>query len=210
MMKSVVFCSSKIAILRAWKQALGNYDVFVAKGQEHLLTHLKTLNTPIVVLLEKRLYDEDIEGFLSLLQENFPLAKVCLMSHKPSFEEGRPLLSLGIQGYGNIHMSPVHVKDAVETIEDGNLWLYPEFVHNMVQMMVKSERVPTHPVSSMMERLSLREQEVATLVCEGLSNKEIAQRTSITERTVKAHLSSIFEKVGVKDRIALVLTLKTD
>ena len=209
-MKSVVFCSSKIPILQAWKRALPLYDVFVAKGQKHLLDHLQESSSDCIILLEKRLYDDDIEGFLSFLQEDFPHAKVLLLSHKPSFEEGRPLLALGIKGYGNIHMASVHVQDAVKAIESGNLWLYPDFIQQMVSSIIAGEKSPTPPSSFLLERLSLREQEIATLVCAGHSNKEIAARTAITERTVKAHLSSIFEKVGVKDRVSLVLALKID
>jgi DNA-binding NarL/FixJ family response regulator len=58
-----------------------------------------------------------------------------------------------------------------------------------------------------LNKLSSREQEIASLVKEGLSNKEIAKHSNITERTVKAHLSSIYEKLHIKDRVALVIKL---
>ena len=62
----------------------------------------------------------------------------------------------------------------------------------------------SHPL---LKRLTQKEQEVALLLKKGLSNKEIALHVGITERTVKAHLSSIFEKTGAKDRLALALVL---
>jgi two-component system, NarL family, nitrate/nitrite response regulator NarL len=55
--------------------------------------------------------------------------------------------------------------------------------------------------------LSHREQHVVTLVCDGLSNKEIAERLGITEGTVKIHLHSIFEQLGVRSRIELMIAL---
>jgi two-component system, NarL family, nitrate/nitrite response regulator NarL len=55
--------------------------------------------------------------------------------------------------------------------------------------------------------LSAREQQVITLVCEGLSNREIANKLGITEGTVKLHLHSIFEHVGVRSRIELMIAL---
>jgi two-component system, NarL family, nitrate/nitrite response regulator NarL len=55
--------------------------------------------------------------------------------------------------------------------------------------------------------LSHREQQVVTLVCDGLSNKEIAGRLGVTEGTVKIHLHSIFEQLGVRSRIELMIAL---
>ena len=56
-----------------------------------------------------------------------------------------------------------------------------------------------------MELLSAREKDVARAVAAGKSNKEVAKELDITERTVKAHLSAVFEKLHVRDRLQLVL-----
>ena len=55
--------------------------------------------------------------------------------------------------------------------------------------------------------LSTRAEQVITLVCGGLSNKEIAEKLGVTEGTVKAHLHTIFEKLGVRSRIELMIAL---
>ncbi len=55
--------------------------------------------------------------------------------------------------------------------------------------------------------MSEREREVAFAVAEGLTNKSVAQRLDITERTVKAHLSAVFDKFGVRDRMQLALQI---
>jgi RNA polymerase sigma factor (sigma-70 family) len=55
--------------------------------------------------------------------------------------------------------------------------------------------------------LSTRAEQVITLVCGGLSNKEIAEKLGVTEGTVKAHLHAIFEKLGVRSRIELMIAL---
>jgi DNA-binding NarL/FixJ family response regulator len=55
------------------------------------------------------------------------------------------------------------------------------------------------------DQLSDREREVLTLVADGLANKQIARHLSITERTVKAHLTSIFQRIGVTDRTQAAL-----
>ncbi len=57
------------------------------------------------------------------------------------------------------------------------------------------------------ERLTVREKEIARLLARGGSNKEIARKLEITERTVKAHVSSILEKLGVRDRLQVALRI---
>ena len=62
-------------------------------------------------------------------------------------------------------------------------------------------------VGSALDELTSREVMVAKLVGRGESNREIAAELEITERTVKAHLSAIFTKLGVRDRVQLALTV---
>jgi len=57
-------------------------------------------------------------------------------------------------------------------------------------------------------RLSQKEQEVVYLILEGFVNDAIASRLEITTRTVKAHVSAIFSKLHINDRVSLVLLLK--
>ncbi|HKJ94564.1 MAG TPA: helix-turn-helix transcriptional regulator, partial [Gammaproteobacteria bacterium] len=69
---------------------------------------------------------------------------------------------------------------------------------------VEQEGVGARP-RSVFERLSPREHEIVAYLASGESNKGIAAKLGITERTVKAHLSSIFQKTGLKDRLHLAL-----
>lgn len=61
----------------------------------------------------------------------------------------------------------------------------------------------------MLAALTQREREVALCVARGESNKEIARKLDLAERTIKAHLTGIFEKLGVRDRLRLALLLNT-
>ena len=63
-------------------------------------------------------------------------------------------------------------------------------------------------VNSLLENLTKREYEIALLVGRGESNKQIARQLDITERTVKAHLTEIFRKLAISDRIKLALLVK--
>ena len=159
------------------------------------------------LLLDLSIIKENQEYFFDLTKELSACKGIFCLSSSPNFSEGTYLLSLGIKGYGNIHMAKSNLRDALNAIQKGSIWLYPEFL----QMMITSFSKNLHTVNMKeLDRLSKREQEIASLVKEGLSNKEIAKHSNITERTVKAHLSSIYEKLKVKDRVSLVIKLSTN
>lgn len=203
----VILYSSYPEVIGAWEHALPKEKVSICHHEKALFSLLKSLHVRSVLLVEERHYDDEgIEGFLELLQESYPLVRTIVLSHKPTYAQGSVLLKFGIKAYGNTHMAPIHLLEAVQTVKEGNIWLYPEFIQTMIQT-ITSQKKSLHVNHKLLDLLSHKEREIALLIKEGLSNKEIALREGITERTVKAHLSSIYEKVGVKDRLALALLL---
>ena len=62
-------------------------------------------------------------------------------------------------------------------------------------------------VAEPFSELSDREQQVIPLLCDGLSNREIAEKLGVTEGTIKCHLYAIYEKLGVRSRIELMIAL---
>ena len=157
-----------------------------------------------ILLLDLDAIKKDEKYFFEYLKLLPACKAIFALTYKPTFTEGTRLLSLGVKGYGNITMPKKTVRDALHVIASGNIWLYPEFL----QMMITSQSKNLNEINQEeLNNLSSREQEVASLVKKGLNNKEIAIHSNITERTVKAHLSSIYEKLGIKDRVALVIKL---
>ena len=113
-------------------------------------------------------------------------------------EESRVLAAMdaGARGYLLKHASPDEIIAAVRTAPSGGVPLDPI----AARALLDSEQA-TRPVPS----LTPREREVLDLVAEGLANKQIALRLGIRERTVKAHLTGIFQAVGVSDRTQAAL-----
>ena len=89
----------------------------------------------------------------------------------------------------------------------GNIWTYPELTSSLIKIENKS-LLSDESTEIIENRLSGKEKEVIMLVLEGLTNDAIALKTGITVRTVKAHVSSIFSKLHVNDRVSLILLLK--
>lgn len=134
-----------------------------------------------------------------------PRARVMVLSNAPSFEEGSRLLASGIRGYGNTYIHLKHLGQALDAIDGGNLWLYPEFMQRLIVEVTRSDSGSNE---SILEPLTDRERETALLIKKGYSNKEVASELGITESTVKQHLSHIFEKLDVHDRFTLAMLLK--
>jgi DNA-binding NarL/FixJ family response regulator len=177
--------------------------------QAVLRERITSLDGEIVVLEEPSAANpgtpilSDPQTALKILSEK-PDALVMVLSDLPSFEEGSRLLTAGIRGYGNTYIHLRHLEQAVNAILSGNVWLYPEF---MQQMIARLTQTSAEPNPEILEQLTDRERETALLIKEGRSNKEIASELGIAQNTVKQHLSHIFEKLGVRDRFALAMLL---
>ncbi len=141
---------------------------------------------------------------LLALCAKYPGVKILVLSSAPNFSEGVALLQKGIRGYGNAYMQKTHLLQAISTLENDAVWLYPEMMQELI--LLGSNAVVSN--DDVLEVLSARERDVAKEIEKGLSNKEIASALGITERTVKAHLSSVYEKLEVSDRLALAMLLR--
>ncbi len=170
---------------------------FKSIGIEHL--HVNDMSQ----LDADELIITDVSFVESLKQYNANFT-IFALTAAPSFQEGTMLLTLGIKGYGNAYMHGKHLRRAIITIKEGNIWLPPSFMQELIAQVVP--KTP-NAESSVLEMLTARQKETALLIKEGLSNKEIAQTLNITERTVKAHITAIFERTGTTDRLTLALLL---
>jgi len=85
--------------------------------------------------------------------------------------------------------------DAIRAVVAGNVWMPPSLQNQLAARL----RDPS------MNLLSPREEEVVRHVGKGMRNAEVAKKLSISEQTVKLHLNAIFRKLGVRDRVQLVL-----
>lgn len=126
---------------------------------------------------------------------------VVVLSFHPKGSEGNVALASGAKAYAHAWASAPILEQISVVVEHGGLWLDPDLMHRIMTPSPKATGVGiTHDLTE-------REWQVARLVGEGLSNKAIAQQLQITERTVKAHLTNIFEKTQSKDRFQLALRI---
>jgi two-component system nitrate/nitrite response regulator NarL len=100
------------------------------------------------------------------------------------------------------HAAEVLIK-AINKVHQGEVWLDRSMMGTVLDEMTQAPEID--PEGARIASLSDREREVIALIAEGLKNKQIAQRLFISETTVTHHLSSIFSKLDVSDRLELII-----
>ena len=145
---------------------------------------------------------KDLTKFITTLKIH--KIKVLLLDSTPTFEKGKNVLSLGVEGYGNSLVSSTHLHSAIETIKDNMIWIYPKFTSALIQGFTKEQAIPEYIV----QNITSRELAITLLIKEGLSNSDISERLEISINTVKSHIKSIFEKLNIKNRLSLSLLFR--
>lgn len=135
------------------------------------------------------------------LKSRWPNVPVVALSNTPTTEEGLAALSAGASGYCSALALPDALRQVASVVEQGGLWVGTDLMRRLFNAMASR----TQPTAASLDALSPRERQTALAVARGSTNKEIARAMGITERTVKAHVSAILEKLDVRDRLQLSL-----
>lgn len=127
-----------------------------------------------------------------------------VLSGMPTDEEGLAALEAGASGYCHAFASSDILARVIDVVSEGGLWVGRSLMTRVLQGLRRG--LGGRPVVNRWDQaLTPREREVANRAATGESNLAIAEALGITERTVKAHLTTIFEKMGVTDRLQLAL-----
>jgi two-component system nitrate/nitrite response regulator NarL len=133
-------------------------------------------------------------------------SRVVVMSPTPTESEAFHSLGLGAMGYCHVEAAPEQLREISVVVQHGGLWMLPDLIRRMTRLSLRVVPPRTAPTPEL-DVLTARELMVAQQVARGASNQEIAIALDISERTVKAHLSSAFDKLGVRDRVQLALLM---
>ena len=126
-----------------------------------------------------------------------------LASSAPSDEEGMEVLACGAAGYCHAYAAVETLQQIIEVVASGELWVGRSLLGRLIGSVGRNLAVS--PTADWAQPLTEREREVAQMAAMGDANAVIANRLGITERTVKAHLTAVFDKLRVDDRLQLAL-----
>ena len=131
---------------------------------------------------------------------------ILVASVKPGDEQGRQFLAAGAKGYIHGYLSQEGLDTALKAVANGGVWMGASLLTRLLQQMNRGAAPASRTdTPAWAAKLTPREREVAEHAARGLANQVIADELGITERTVRAHISSVFEKLGVPDRLMLAL-----
>jgi DNA-binding NarL/FixJ family response regulator len=132
--------------------------------------------------------------------------RVILLADDLDEDQEIALFRSGVRGVCGLDTSADVLTRVVASVLQGELWIRRALVAKLVESFADS-RIDATGATGRFAVLTPRETEIARLIAEGASNKRIARHLVITERTVKGHLTAIFRKTGVDDRLTLALLI---
>lgn len=158
---------------------------------------------PNIIILDIVLGDEDGLTLLPELTGISPNSRVLVLTGLRSSDSQRKAMRAGAMGIVlKEHAAETLIK-AIKKVHHGEVWLDRLTMGSVLKEM--TEKKQADPDQDKIATLTEREREVVSLVGEGLKNKQIAAKMFISETTVTHHLSSVFSKLAVSDRLELII-----
>jgi two-component system response regulator DevR len=155
---------------------------------------------PDLVILDIRLPDQTGVDVCRRITERWPHIRVIMLTSYTDDDLIAEAVSAGASGYVLKQVGNEELLRAIEAVRRDEALLDPQVTQRVLQRMRQTERLLD---ASAFYDLSKRELEVLHLVSQGKSNREIAQVLSISEKTVRNHVSSLLSKLGLHNRIEL-------
>jgi DNA-binding NarL/FixJ family response regulator len=150
---------------------------------------------------------QSADALIARLRGSLAGRSLVVLADEPSENEAIAALTAGAAGYCNGHAAPQVLRQVAMAVENGGIWVGQGLMQRLLAATSRLLPATSDTDSAWRGILTAREQEVALLLAEGASNKEIARRLDITERTVKSHVSAMLEKLHVRDRLQLSLII---
>lgn len=169
-----------------------------ADGEQAL--ELVAERAPAIVLMDLRMPRLDGVQATMLIRERHPRTRVVVLTTYADDESVFGALQAGARGYLTKDAGPEELLRAIQSVNAGHALLDPAVQARLLDRFGK--RPP--PPSRLPDGLTPREAQVLGLIAQGMSNRQIQERLSVTEATVKSHVNSILTKTGLRDRAQAV------
>ena len=182
----------------------GTKVVALASTRAEALASLESEAIDLIIL------DMELGGFSTLpflpqLREAAKNARILMLTSSRDSEIHQKAAQVGAMGVVLKEEAADLLLKAIEKVHDGEAWLDRVTLGNLLWRMSHHDKDSLDPRAKRISSLSERERQVIVLIAEGLKNRQIAERLFISPTTVTHHLSSIYSKLGVSDRLELVI-----
>ena len=167
-------------------------------------------SNPMLTMLDPALFGDNLQAIITDTVTRTPLTRVIILED----DENSPVDQLtlfkgGVHGFISHSITSALMLKAAHAVCGGEIWIPRQLITKLIGELARDTHAGTHTLSfagnSSLEHLTPREIQVAEMVHRGGNNKSIARTLDISERTVKAHLSAIFRKLDIENRLHLAL-----
>lgn len=196
---------------RCRRAASAEHELEIANSVEAVAERILA-RAPSAVLLDSELLERPIERQVAEIVGLAGTARVIVLTPVFAEDEEIALLKAGAKGCCRRGIDPDSLQQVLNVTSNGGVWVTRSLLPRLVTELrnyVQAQRKPVEkPATPALDELTQRERDIVRLIVEGASNKEVASALAISERTVKGHLSNVFQKLGVSDRLKLVLYVR--
>ena len=205
-MISVLSASTDASLHAAFRSTLAPSEGINLQGEvwehAHLLSALVELK-PHVLLLDEHCQGDEGALLLSQLHMFCPATKTILFCETCGHDELILAVMHGVKGLIQKSSEPNQWVKAIQVVEAGEVWMNRSMLVDALDLLLHQVNNGNLLPESAPEVLTKRELEIVRWVGQGMTNKEIARKLTISDTTVKTHLHRIFNKLNIKRRLLL-------
>ena len=184
-------------------QLSAGVEVVAAAADGDEAVRLAARHRPDVVLMDLRMPRCDGVAATRRILEQLPGTRVIVLTTYADDESVFAALEAGARGYLTKDAGASEIQRAIRTVYAGEALLDPSVQRRLLERTLGAPAQP--PAAAYPDGLTQREVEILREIAAGYSNREIADRLSIGEATVKTHVNNIFSKAGLRDRAQAVV-----
>ena len=181
----------------------GNEILFEADNGKDFITKLRPAQLPDVVLMDINMPEMDGYDSCQWLKKNHPEVKVLALSMYDTESSIIRMLKSGAKGYILKDCDPAELKRAIVALVTKGYYYSDLVSGKLINAINKSDEEGSEPAR--LDKLNDRETEFLKYTCTELTYKEIAEKMFVSPRTVDGYRDALFEKLGVKTRVGLVM-----
>ena len=206
----ILVASNNTALIERFTSVLDEVFSLEVTTSSSGLDTLISQSNPQLIMIDPALFNDTLTETITAAINQATEARIIILED----DENKPvdqlaLFKTGVHGFLSHTITSTLLLKAVHAVYGGETWVPRQLITRLIGELARDSSAGTHTLNfagnSSIEHLTPREMQVAEMVHRGGNNKLIARELDISERTVKAHLSAIFRKLDIENRLHLAL-----
>jgi DNA-binding NarL/FixJ family response regulator len=188
---------------------MGSYDCctfhILEAGTGEETMHMLTNNAFDLVIMDYQLVETDGSSLAKRVIDSYPEQHILALSNYDDIEYASNMLQAGARGYVMKNVGSAELLKAITTVLEGKLYYAQHLANELIERRVLGKNtIELNANNPAVARLSKREMEIIQMICDQLTNEEIAKQLFLSKRTIDNHRQNILNKLGMTNTAGLV------